>query len=143
MTVAIRRGTSADSVALKACDSIVPGDPQRAQLIDRWLEKDTVLVAELDGRVVGYGVFNHAFFHRGQVEMLMVDPAHRGRKIGEALLRELEALCDTEKFFVTTNLSNQAMQRLLARCKFKNCGFIDELDPGDPELVFFKAVWQR
>jgi len=32
------------------------------------------------------------------------------------------------------------MQRLLARLGFVTCGFIDELDPGDPELVFVKKL---
>jgi len=39
--------------------------------------------------------------------------------------------------WVTTNLSNQRMQRLLAREGFKLSGFV-EIDEGDPELVFAK-----
>jgi hypothetical protein len=32
------------------------------------------------------------------------------------------------------------MQSLLIRCGYRICGFVDELDPGDPDLVFFKTV---
>ena len=140
MTATVRRGHEADAEALKALDTSVPSDPKRAALIDEWLEHDVVVVAEVDGRAVGYGVFNHAFFRQGNVDMLMIHPDHRGRRIGEQLLRALEAACDTPKLFCTTNASNHRMQRLLARVGFATCGFIDELDPGDPELVFVKLL---
>ncbi len=32
------------------------------------------------------------------------------------------------------------MQKLLTRLGYKPCGYIDELDPGDPELIFVKRV---
>ena len=87
MCVSIRPGVPGDADTLKALDSVVPHDPTRADLIDAWLRNDTVLVAEYEGRVVGYGVFNHAFFRQGQLDMLMVHPDFRGRRIGEALLK--------------------------------------------------------
>jgi GNAT superfamily N-acetyltransferase len=143
MRAKIRVGVLDDASALKNLDSVVPLDPSRADLIDQWLRTDIVLVAEMEGQVVGYGVFNHAFFHLGQVDMLMVHPDYRGGRIGEQLLEALEQECDTPRMFVTTNLSNQRMQQLLVRMGFAVCGFIDELDPGDPELVFFKRMNRR
>jgi ribosomal protein S18 acetylase RimI-like enzyme len=140
VTATVRRAHPADAEALKTLDTVVPADPRRAESIDDWLQHDTVFVAEVEGKVVGYGVFNHAFFRRGNVDMLMVHPDYRGRRIGEQLLRALEGACDTPKLFCTTNASNQRMQRLLERLGFVACGFIDELDPGDPELVFVKNL---
>ena len=129
-----------DASALKRIDSVAALDPTRAEFIDHWLQMDTVMVAEQDRQAVGYGVFNHAFFHQGQIEMLMVQTDFRGMHIGAQLLATLEQQCDTPKLFVTTNVSNQRMQRLLANLGYAASGFIDELDPGDPELVFFKQV---
>jgi GNAT superfamily N-acetyltransferase len=140
MKAKIRLSRPTDARALKSADSVVPVDRTRAGFIDEWLREDTVVVAELDGRMVGYGVLNHGFFHRSQVEMLMVHQEYRGRRIGGQLLKALERLCDTSKLFVTTNLSNHGMQRLLTRMGYAGCGCIDELDPGDPELVFVKKV---
>jgi len=68
----VRLGKPSDAQALKNLDSVVPVDPARADFIERWLREDVVIVLELDGRVVGYGVFNHGFFYQGQVAMLMV-----------------------------------------------------------------------
>ena len=139
----IRKATKADSSALKALDTVVSSDPTRAAQIDRWLEHDNVLVAETDGQIVGYGVYNHAFFHQGNVDMLMIHPDYRGRKIGEQLLLELEKLSSTPKFWVTTNMSNHRMQRLLKRLGYEPAGYIHELDPGDPELIFCKRLAQH
>ncbi len=137
----IRKATEADSAEVKALDTVVPLDATRAEQIDTWLGRDEVLVAE-DGQIVGYGVFNHAFFRRGNVDMLMIHPDCRGQKIGEYLLRELENLCDTPKLWVTTNMSNHRMQRLLTRLGYEPAGYIHELDPGDPELIFCKRLAQ-
>ncbi len=143
MATEMRLAGPADAQVLKDLDSMVPVDPTRAVFIDRWLWEDTVLVAEVDGRVAGYGVVNHGFFHQSQVDMLMIRPKYRGRGIGGQLLQALESRCDTPKFFVTTNLSNHRMQRLLFRLGYTACGYIDELDPGDPELVFVKKMGPR
>lgn len=91
----IRRGTQADAPVLKALDTMVPLDRARAESIDRWLRDDPVLVAEIDGRVIGYGVFDHGFFGQSNAAMLMIHEDHRGQRIGEHILRKIEALSDT------------------------------------------------
>jgi GNAT superfamily N-acetyltransferase len=138
MELTFRVASGDDAIAIKACDSTVSTDPERAGIIDRWLVEDTVIVAELDAEIVGYGVFNRRFFHNAQAELVMVHPDHRGKRIGENILGKLVELADGGKFFVTTNLSNRRMQSLLIRCGFRTCGFVEELDPGDPELIFVK-----
>ncbi len=138
--IRIRQGTLIDEQSLKDLDTVVPLEPARAEFIARWLREDTVLVAEANGRIIGYGVFNHAFFHQGQVEMLMIHQACRGRRVGERLLNALEKLCDTPRFYVTTNLSNHRMQKLLSRMGFRPGGYVHELDPGDPELIYVKDI---
>ena len=140
MTATVRQGHPADAAALKALDTVVPVDPRRAVSIDEWLERDIVFVAEVDASVVGYAVFNHDFFRQGNVDMLMLHPDFRGLRVGERLLEALQEVCDTPKLFCTTNVSNHRMQRLLSRAGFVACGFIDELDPGDPELVYVKRL---
>jgi hypothetical protein len=43
-----------------------------------------------------------------------------------------------EKLWTSTNQSNQAMRLLLPRLGFIESGRIDNLDEGDPELVFVR-----
>ena len=136
----VRPAVPSDAPALKALDTVVPLEPERAEHIDGWLQREEVLVAEISGQVVGYGVFNHSFFRQGTIEMLMVHPAHRGKGVGHLLLTSLEESCNTAKLWVTTNRSNHQMQRLLNRRGFQACGYIDGLDPDDPEIVYSKPM---
>jgi ribosomal protein S18 acetylase RimI-like enzyme len=138
MTLIIRRAVIGDSTSIREIDTVVPIDKFRSGMIEKWLEKDIVLVAAIDNRIVGYGVFNHEFLHQSQVDMLMISKDYRHKEIGTQLLLSLEKYCDTPKMYVTTNLSNHPMQNLLIRNGYKSCGLINELDPGDPELVFVK-----
>jgi hypothetical protein len=46
--------------------------------------------------------------------------------------------CATRKLFTSTNESNRAMRDLLAHAGFEPSGVVQNLDPGDPELIYFK-----
>jgi len=48
--------------------------------------------------------------------------------------------CRTPKLFTSTNQSNVPMQGLLATLEFARSGLIENLDDGDPELVYFKRL---
>ena len=140
MQIKIRKAIAKDAQSIKGIDTIIPINPSRAKMIDEWLQKDIVIVAEIDNQMVGYGVFNHEFFRQSQIDMLMISKEFRGKRIGEKIILSLEEYADTNKMFITTNLSNHPMQKLLFRTGYKPCGYIDELDPGDPELVFVKHL---
>ena len=56
------------------------------------------------------------------------------------MLRAIERRCRTPKLFISTNESNAAMRALLAKVGFRPSGVIENLDVGDRELVFFKAI---
>jgi ribosomal protein S18 acetylase RimI-like enzyme len=140
LDIDIRVARGADIDELVRLDTVVPRDPIRAEFIRTWVEAGECFVAEGAERIVGYGVLNYQFFHLGNVDMLMIHPDFRGQGVGRKLLRHLAALCKTEEFWVITNLSNQPMQRLLASEGFKLSGFVDNLDEGDPELIFFKRL---
>ena len=52
MKAKIRLGVPADAQALRSVDSEVPADATIADFIEKWLREETVVVAELDGRVM-------------------------------------------------------------------------------------------
>jgi len=139
MAPLVRPAQISDSAALKALDSAVASDGARADAIDRWLKEDEVVLAEVDAVIVGYAVLaRRRFLDYDTLQMLVVEERYRGQRIGEMLLRHVQGLSLTDRFFATTNLSNYPMQRMLRRLGYIGCGFIDELDPGDPEIVFVK-----
>ena len=94
-------------------------------------------VFEQDGEVKGYVGLDYSFYGNGFVSHLLVREDARRQGIGEALLRHAMATCRTEKLFTSTNLSNRPMQALLRKLGFELTGVIHNLDPGDPELVYY------
>ncbi|MCL0075773.1 GNAT family N-acetyltransferase [Dehalococcoidia bacterium] len=72
--------------------------------------------------------------------MLYIHPEYRGKGIGSKLVRHVESLCKTEKLFTSTNQSNLPMQGLLNKLGYVPSSFIDNLDEGDPEVVYSKRI---
>ena len=60
--------------------------------------------------------------------------------IGSALVRHVEGLCRSDRLFTSTNESNLAMRALLEKLRYTRSGVVDDLDPGDPELIFSKQL---
>lgn len=114
-------------------------DPSRVAFIDHALESLTCLVAASSGHVLGYGVLEYSFFSNGFISMIYVASSERRKGIASALLQALTERCSTPKLFTSTNESNRAMRALLDRAGFVASGVIYNLDPGDPEVIYFKS----
>lgn len=118
-------------------DALAPQSVQRQLFIRRSVVAERCYVACAD-QVVGYAVLEYSFYENGLVAMLYVHADWRRHGIGTALLHHLETICQTEKLFTSTNLSNVRMQALLNKSGYKLSGVIHDLDEGDPELVYIK-----
>ena len=87
-----------------------------------------------DGEVAGYCVSERAFLgHAFAVH------AHGGGTcpwpgVGAGLLLDAQQHRASGKLFTSTNLSNQPMQRLMARLGWRSVGIVYGLDEGGPEL---------
>ena len=139
----IREATSADRHAILAFDHVTELEPERMHVIDRIVRSATCLVAECEGRVVAHGSLEYTFYDNGFVSIVYVAEPERRRGIGRALLQGLAARCTTRKLFTSTNQSNEPMQKLLVSLGYVPSGVIENLDPGDPELVYFLDIGER
>ncbi|MGK8678090.1 N-acetyltransferase family protein [Serratia marcescens] len=135
--MSVRLATETDAAALIALDSVAEYEPQRAVQIRAWCGLGICYLAEEQGVAMGYGVLHYHFFGCGFIEMLMVGERYRRRSVGLVLIAALKSHCRHPKLFTSTNRSNLPMQRLLLNAGFVASGQIDNLDDGDPELVFF------
>ena len=89
-------------------------------------------------RALGFAVVTRHFFGFPFVDLLVVAEAARRHGVGLALMARCEADHDADRIFTSTNESSAPMRRLLAKADWSVSGVIENLDPGDPELVFVK-----
>jgi ribosomal protein S18 acetylase RimI-like enzyme len=115
-----------------------PSDHGRA-LIQRWVTAHNCYIATT-APILGYAVLEYNFFEAGFVSRLYVHAEWRRRGVGAALMRHLASVCQTDKVWTSTNLSNLHMQALLSKLGYKLSGVLHDLDEGDPELVYVKYL---
>jgi GNAT superfamily N-acetyltransferase len=111
----------------------------RAERFQRAASKGRLLVAELDGELVGYAAQGR-FFGYDFLELLAVRPDKRRQGIATALIRAVEARSHSGKLFTSTNRSNEPMRSLCLRLGFQPSGVVENLDNDDPELIYYKRV---
>jgi N-acetylglutamate synthase-like GNAT family acetyltransferase len=103
-------------------------------------ERECLYTLEEDGTVIGLGVLEYTFFEQGFISLVYVIPSARRTGAGEMLLRYFVSVCKTPKLFSSTNRSNKPMQALFAKAGFQLSGIIHNLDPNDPEIVYYKEM---
>ena len=111
--------------------------------LERSIASSYCHVAVINGSlIVGYAVPDYSFYAQAFISMLYIHPSYRRQGVGLTLMKYLQesVSSSSKKLFTSTNLSNQPMQLLLAKLNFKMSGFIENLDEGDPELVYVKLL---
>ena len=129
-------GTAEHFDALVAVDQIAQHDPARREELRKWLAFGSIRVATSGGSPIGYTVVEPSFFGNDFLVLIVVGAEHRNAGIGQLLMGDVEARERDTKLFTSTNLSNQVMQRLLARRGWHSSGMVFGLDEGDPELFY-------
>jgi GNAT superfamily N-acetyltransferase len=136
----LRPATEADAPMIAAVDRAC--GTARDLGHDAWVRDVLSLgsswIAEVDGVAAGYVLASRRFYGRPFVDLLAVAPAWRRQGLGARLMAKCESAHEDDRLFTSTNTSNTAMRALLAREDYAPSGTIDNLDPGDPELVFVK-----
>ena len=141
IAVIFRLAILADISSIYALDHIAAqGNEGRREFIRHAIQERNCIVATWNDKIAGYAVLEYTFFGCGFISMVYVHSDYRRQQIGHGLIEYLEQICKTPKLFTSTNLSNLPMQALLGRQGYVISGEIQNLDEGDPELVYFKAV---
>ncbi|MFN2517640.1 MAG: amino-acid N-acetyltransferase [Jatrophihabitantaceae bacterium] len=94
MSALVRRARTSDVAAIKALVDIYAGSGRKLlakELLALYEDVQDFRVAEIGGRVVGCGALHVLWADLGEVRTLAVHPAHRGARIGAALLEALVA----------------------------------------------------
>lgn len=137
----VRLALSTDLDGLIALDAIARCEPSRRRFIEQAIDAGQCWVAAepSDSSVLlGYGVLDYSFFEQAFIPLVVVGDSARRRGVGSAILRALESRSGAAKLFTSTNASNEPMRRLLGKLGFIGSGQVENLDEGDPELIFVK-----
>ncbi|MDN6858978.1 GNAT family N-acetyltransferase [Pseudomonas sp. CAN2814] len=132
---------STDLDGLIALDAIARCEPRRRRFIEQAITAGQCWVAVEAGDssvLLGYGVLDYSFFEQAFIPLVVVGDSARRRGVGSAILRALESRSGAAKLFTSTNASNEPMRRLLGKLGFIGSGQVENLDEGDPELIFVK-----
>ena len=138
----IRKATLEDVGAISVSDGEFASG-RREEFVQRALLREGVYVLEQGGKIIGIGILEYTFFEHGFISLLYVSPSSRRTGAGESLLRYFVSVSQTPKLFSSTNQSNRPMQALFAKVGFEPSGIVHNLDPDDPELVYYKRVGSR
>ena len=139
-TIIIRLALSKDLKSIVNIDELAQSDPSRLKFINRVLASRQCYVAEQGEIIMGYGALEYSFYENGFVSMLYIHKTYRQQGFGTQMMRYFESICQTEKIFTSTNQSNKPMQALLNSIGYQPSGIIENLDEGDPELVYWKRL---
>ena len=132
--IAVERGAEPDVERIMALD----GHESHRRFVSSQLRGGQCWVCRDDGTVTGFIAADESFYEQCFISLLAVHREHRRQGVATILVRYVESVCPTQKLFTSTNQSNIPAQRLFESLGFVRSGWIDNLDDGDPEIVYFK-----
>jgi GNAT superfamily N-acetyltransferase len=124
-----------------ALDAEMTGSDRRIEEIKSAVNENRCLVVFLESQLAGFLIYHSHFFYCCFISLLMIKPVLQRKGFASALLEYMEQHSPTEKLFSSTNQSNTAMQKVFQANGFIKSGNIDNLDEGDPEIVYYKRAY--
>jgi predicted GNAT family acetyltransferase len=117
-------------------DAMAPVGHERRNEVASAIANGRCWVVRGDRQVVAHLILGQPLFGRPFAETVFVVPNQRRQGFGRMLVRHFVAMHAGRKVFTSTNTSNVPMRALLAGEGFVESGWIDNLDPGDPEVIY-------
>jgi ribosomal protein S18 acetylase RimI-like enzyme len=135
--VTIDTAQPGDFDAIRGLQETVPGSALGERTLAQAALSGDLLVARIDKDVVGFALVETWFYGRRFLSLIAVRADLRRSGIAEQLVRSVVSL-SPNGLFTSTNRTNIAGQKLFEKLGFERSGIVENLDEGDPELVYFK-----
>lgn len=136
----VREGNPGDVDALVAFDQVAATDAARVAMLEQAAAEGRLLVADGEAEPFGFLVSSDRLLGHPFIELVYVKQSARRRGIAAALTRAAIDRCAGGTLWTSTNESNTPAQRLFESLGFVQCGRIEGLDEGDPELIYRRTV---
>ena len=121
-------------------DQEVIGSNSRKSDLQEAIDDSKCLVAKRDSSIVGFLIFHTDFFDCSFIKLVIVHPLERNKGYAKAMIKYFETISPTQKVFSSTNQSNEQMQNLFETIGYFKSGYVENLDEGDPEIIYFKKL---
>ncbi len=121
-------------------DSKVIGNTSRRSFIKDSIERGHCIIVQEANHIVGFLTYDTNFFDCSFISLIMVSPSKRRKGYASILLEYMVNHSPTTKVFSSTNCSNVTMQKVFETNGFIQSGKIENLDEGDPEIIFFRST---
>ncbi|MEO8393468.1 MAG: GNAT family N-acetyltransferase [Chloroflexota bacterium] len=135
----VERATDDDLADVIAIDAAQMGNPRADDLAEA-VKRHECYIVRKGWYILGFAVLTQSFFEQYFIELIVVQPEQRRKGAANALIQHIEKIVPAEKLFTSTNQSNAPMQALCEKLGFVKSGWIDNLDEGDPEMIYFKRL---
>ena len=137
--IVVERATEEDFEAVLAIRAACGAESDVPEMLQA-IRSRHLLVARRAGEHLGLALVHNHFFGQQFIDLVMVRPDARRQGVASALIAYVERTRPTEKLFTSTNESNRNMQALLEKLGYRRSGVVENLDDGDPELIYFKRL---
>ncbi|MBU7592892.1 GNAT family N-acetyltransferase [Metabacillus halosaccharovorans] len=128
-----------DLEKLVQIDSEVIGNTSRRNYIEKSIEFGKCIVAKENDVIVGFLIYDVNFFECAFISLIIVSPSSRRKGYASLLIDYMVSSSPTTKVFSSTNRSNINMQKVFEINGFIQSGVVENLDDGDPEIIYFKS----
>jgi ribosomal protein S18 acetylase RimI-like enzyme len=123
-------------------------DPLVGKLLGRYelhvhsINNGNTYIAFKNEQLIGFIIFNYQLFGNAFIELLQIDKEFRGKGYGSMLIKYVESICETEKLFISTNKSNEPMNKLLSKLGYLPSGHLENIneEDWDYEMFFVKFI---
>ena len=114
--------------------------PRTGPFVRSHLDRHHLLVADLDGEVIGVLAYRTDWFQCTFVTLVSVREDQRKRGVARALYRAVEGMSPSPRIFSSTEETNAVSIQMHAALGFSSSGHIDNLPQGYRELLFYKRL---
>ena len=136
----IQKASDKEYWKILTIDSLTLGSDRRKDFLLEAIHKGNCYFTDLDNEIAGFAIYSRSFFDQWFIDLLVVHPDSRRKGIATAFIKHIENDCRGQKLFTSTNQSNIVAQALYETNGFRKSGCIENLDAGDPEIIYFKHL---
>ncbi|MDI6533632.1 GNAT family N-acetyltransferase [Bacillus mycoides] len=132
----ITKAEIADLDSIGDIDIDVIGNDNRRNYIKHAIDEGNCIIVKEDNSIFGFLTYDTNFFGHTFLSLIIVSPTKRRQGHASSLISYMLRHSPTQKIFSSTNKSNTNMQKVFKANGFMRSGMIENLDEGDPELIF-------